>query len=463
MKKIFLIHNPRTGGTFVLKNLRKLCPHSYKEFNPWGILNRDYNEEELLEVLDEEPENDEQVVVVQNHLPFVSEKAFKKAKEKGWFTVMFVRRPLDQLMSYYHRFDFKDTTPLDQFVLDIATKKRIFPGVNQLPSFHKEVDFVGICKNGSNDFDILFKKIFGFKSAYDIPANTSTNSGYKKERDDGKISDQSHNRLVALEEFRDCIDMYNYHVMPNATGSRAWLMHSQWPDWKSIDKTIHPDDAMYAWFKKYNEKDGFIKYATPARSAVDIIGRHISSKDKKILDYGCGHGRVTRFLPVCFPNKNTFVYDPAPTCEEFCCEQFGAQRFNKDIKDLDLVWSGSVLTHLDKHHWEKYFQVIYDSLRIGGKLITTFHGNKGINKFLKEKWFSAEFSEEQLNKAYRELDETGFCYLPYDEVYDKEWTWGLTIARSNFVLNEISKFRFQIIEVLNEGYANQTVFVLQKF
>jgi trans-aconitate methyltransferase len=74
----------------------------------------------------------------------------------------------------------------------------------------------------------------------------------------------------------------------------------------------------------------------------------------KILDFGCGAGRVTRWLCAAFPEAEISVTDLRETDLEFCAKNFRVTPWlsGTEIDALqapdryDLIWVGSVLTHL---------------------------------------------------------------------------------------------------------------------
>ena len=82
----------------------------------------------------------------------------------------------------------------------------------------------------------------------------------------------------------------------------------------------------------------------------------------RILDLPCGHGRVLRFLRREWPGAEIVACDIDPDGAEFCCESFGATSIyaaeNPQETPLrgrfDVIWSGSLLTHLDKTRWPSF-------------------------------------------------------------------------------------------------------------
>jgi hypothetical protein len=69
---------------------------------------------------------------------------------------------------------------------------------------------------------------------------------------------------------------------------------------------------------------------------------------RDILDFGCGHGRVTRWFVAAFPKAQIHITDYQKTAVEFCVANFGCRATDNEIPAarFDLVWLGSVFTHL---------------------------------------------------------------------------------------------------------------------
>ena len=60
-----------------------------------------------------------------------------------------------------------------------------------------------------------------------------------------------------------------------------------------------------------------------------------------------------------------------------------ARIHTSDIKHIqfDLIWVGSLLTHLDNDHWSAFLKVFSTALRDRGLLIFTTHGRHTYNLF----------------------------------------------------------------------------------
>lgn len=92
---------------------------------------------------------------------------------------------------------------------------------------------------------------------------------------------------------------------------------------------------------------------------------------KKILDFGCGYGRVSRFLKVKFPKAELMVSDPKKSAMNFQIETL--KTISDDHSPMDLIFAGSVFTHLPKKLFQKTLHQLMTRLIEGGGLILTLH------------------------------------------------------------------------------------------
>jgi SAM-dependent methyltransferase len=143
---------------------------------------------------------------------------------------------------------------------------------------------------------------------------------------------------------------------------------------------VSPNDAM---FNLWPHLDDYLKNG---RSALDCVLRGLESARAEhpatILDFACGHGRVTRHLAAAFPEAELTACDIDEDGVEFCVRTFGARGVvsSSDPRSIDLgglfdlIWSGSLFTHLDVPKWREFFALLRSVLTRGGVVVFTTHG-----------------------------------------------------------------------------------------
>jgi SAM-dependent methyltransferase len=103
-----------------------------------------------------------------------------------------------------------------------------------------------------------------------------------------------------------------------------------------------------------------------------------------ILDLPCGHGRALRHLQHAFPGAKLTACDINLSGTEFCARTFGAKpveghEFPGEIAlegNYDLIWVGSLLTHLSEKTCMDFLDVFRGNLCRNGLLVCTIHGRK---------------------------------------------------------------------------------------
>ena len=142
---------------------------------------------------------------------------------------------------------------------------------------------------------------------------------------------------------------------------------------------ISPRDGMFA-------PDGYFHYVAVGRSALCCITSSLAAAEKsdieRILDFGCGHGRVLRVLRQAFPAARITASDMDREGVDFCARTFGAipvysRTDPAEVKfeePFDLIWVGSVFTHIDQSAWAGFLKVLASSLTSDGVLVLTTQG-----------------------------------------------------------------------------------------
>ena len=143
---------------------------------------------------------------------------------------------------------------------------------------------------------------------------------------------------------------------------------------------------------KIDERDGMYRgnlahYLNVGLSAIDAIDHALSKKNAakevvSVLDLPCGYGRVTRTLRCRFPSAQFTVCDLEKDAVDFCAGAFNARGVYStkefDALDLeerfDLIWVGSLITHLDKNAISNFFRFVRRHLSNVGVAVVSSHG-----------------------------------------------------------------------------------------
>jgi SAM-dependent methyltransferase len=191
-------------------------------------------------------------------------------------------------------------------------------------------------------------------------------------------------------------------------------------DWlEKVSLKVHPKDRMY-------ETSAARHYLSVGLSAGRCIDEALGHSRKNravrsILDFPCGYGRVLRFLKVRFPNAEIVACEIDPMALEFCKRVFYLKTVMSDKKfskvslpgQFDLIWSGSLVTHLDENRTSELLRFFYEHLAPGGLCLFTAHGRTSL-EWIQDKVQAYGLSASAQQKLLSEFHERGYGYADYE-------------------------------------------------
>jgi SAM-dependent methyltransferase len=181
-----------------------------------------------------------------------------------------------------------------------------------------------------------------------------------------------------------------------------------------VSRVISPNDLMYT--------SGRISYFDFGRSGLSAVRAAIASVGNppiaSILDLPSGHGRVLRYFAAAFPDANLAACDLDQDGVNFCATAFNARPVYSVVRPqdveladrFDVIWVGSLLTHLDAPLWDEFLEWFADHLTPTGVLVVTFHGAYYRDLLSEEK---RSFYIPSGLELVRDYDEQGFSYQEY--------------------------------------------------
>jgi SAM-dependent methyltransferase len=145
-----------------------------------------------------------------------------------------------------------------------------------------------------------------------------------------------------------------------------------------LNLDLAPDDGMYAGNDHH--------YLSCGASALAVILSSLrlagTQSPTSILDFGAGAGRVTRWLRAAFPDASIDVCDLRMSDIEFCARAFEANCWISGIdiaslkapRTYDLIWLGSVATHLSAGKTRELIEKMISWCSPDGLVVMSFHG-----------------------------------------------------------------------------------------
>ncbi|MFK7940777.1 MAG: trans-aconitate 2-methyltransferase [Roseovarius sp.] len=232
-----------------------------------------------------------------------------------------------------------------------------------------------------------------------------------------------------------------------------------------IDK-IHPDDTMY-----HGNLEAYFKTSTSALNAIERALAGALNPDAKInsiLDFGCGYGRVLRAIKNRWPEADLTVCDLIKPAVDFCAETFNATPIYGDENltetghedRFDLIWVGSVFTHLPQAAWPHMLAYLARHLRLDGTLVFTTHGRTSQWVFENHSLTKSHITQEDFTKSKEDMAATGFAFLPYstgmiNHISNKtgaqvtEGLYGVSFSTPEWVMGQVA----QVPELTVQGYS----------
>jgi len=235
-----------------------------------------------------------------------------------------------------------------------------------------------------------------------------------------------------------------------------------YPNMKSFFPVMPPDTVQDSWTGSHGVallRQSLLFIKTLTAGYMEITGKQLQTA--KVLDYGCGWGRLIRLLYKFVPYENIYGVDPWQKSIDLC-RQYGV-RANLMVSDyvprilpfdekFDLIFAFSVFTHLSEKTANTVLQTLRNYCSNDGLLAITIRP--------KEYWAfhqKGEFKE----RMFEMHDETGFAFIPhYREPIDGDITYGDASISLDYLKENFPQWKF-VKEVTNPGDLYQKIVFLQ--
>jgi SAM-dependent methyltransferase len=213
------------------------------------------------------------------------------------------------------------------------------------------------------------------------------------------------------------------------------------------------------------------EYFAIGERALDLVIFAARMCDKphfpEILDLPCGHGRVLRWLRAHYDYARITACDLDREATDFCSAQFGAQAVysETDLKALpfdaqfDLVWCGSLLTHLGPQAWTDALECLIRWTRECGVIVFSTQGRFLATQLARG---DAPFADNvNIPALLGAFATNGFAFEPYLE--DASGQYGLTLCSPEFIGRTLQRYPNVILRgYLEQAWGVQDVVILYK-
>lgn len=233
----------------------------------------------------------------------------------------------------------------------------------------------------------------------------------------------------------------------------------------AVDRTLAPRDGMVSAGLEE-------QYFDLGRRALELI--HFSSVlcDKphypNILDLPCGYGRVLRYLRAHYGYANITACDLDREGVDFCAQQFGATPVysRPDLSELnfdaqfDLIWVGSLVTHLDERRWLATLDCLVKWTKECGVIVFSTQGRTVTSLLARGQRNVAENIDKPA--LLDEFARRGFAYQRYFEA-TPEADYGFAATSPEWLMRQLQRYPDIILRAyLEEVWGMQDILILYK-
>ena len=200
----------------------------------------------------------------------------------------------------------------------------------------------------------------------------------------------------------------------------------------------------------------------------------------KILDFGCGWGRITRILLKDFDPENIYGVDVDPQIISICKDTIDDINFFPcnaspplDFADntFDIIYAYSVFSHLSEDYALQWIREFSRILKPGGILLATTQSGRFLDfcqsvrdKHLSGGWYdSLKTSFVDIDRCRKDYENGAFLFSPTGggEYRDKTF-YGESIIPEKYIRKTYSKFLEPVDFVDDERILPQALFILLK-
>lgn len=212
-------------------------------------------------------------------------------------------------------------------------------------------------------------------------------------------------------------------------------------------------------------------YFTIGRRAVDLMlfALRLCGRQSyhEVLDLPCGHGRVMRWLQARFPHAHLTGCDLNRDGVDFCRDQFGAVSMYSQTdlaalpfdRQFDLVWCGSLLTHLPINAAVAALEALIKWTIEDGIIVFSTQGRYLASVLARGE---GDFADNTDTVALLEnFHRDGVAYQPYYD--DLAGSYGLTLMAPEWLTGVLQRHPEVILRAyLEQAWGVQDVVILYK-
>jgi len=187
------------------------------------------------------------------------------------------------------------------------------------------------------------------------------------------------------------------------------------------DVVLPPDYLMYESFQ-LNYKKYYLDSIETAEWLVGHFKRHIDLENARVLDWGCGPGRVVRHMQKAIGSESSFYgTDYNKNSIEWCSKYLKDVEFNLNSLEAKLpyetgffnvIYGISIFTHLSEQMHHDWYKELVRVLKPNGILFLTTQGDNFLSKMTEEEITAYEKDELVVRGKVKEGHRTYSAFHP---------------------------------------------------
>jgi ubiquinone/menaquinone biosynthesis C-methylase UbiE len=195
---------------------------------------------------------------------------------------------------------------------------------------------------------------------------------------------------------------------------------------------LPPDYLIYESFQ-LNYKKYYADSEESARWLTDILKKHVQLKDIRILDWGCGPGRIIRHLGK-FTGDGCELHgtDYNAKTISWCSQNLQGIQFNTNQLEaglpypdnyFDVIYGISIFTHLSKKMHIEWYNELLRVLKSGGVILLTTQGSNFKAKLTHHEKINFDNGELVVRGNVREGHRTYSAFHPVkfmEKIFEKD-------------------------------------------
>ena len=217
-----------------------------------------------------------------------------------------------------------------------------------------------------------------------------------------------------------------------------------------INRNLNPNDKELLDRSDEQIRHYYSVGADATRVIINALLANSRQPPQSILDFPSGSGRVTRHLRAFFPEARIVASDLYDDHLDFCRDAFKVNcllsRVNVSEIDFgekfDLIFCGSLLTHLPEASFSDTINLLGRSLSDSGIAVITLQGR--FSDHLQATRSNFYLPDQDYEVAAESVRRTGFGYVDYPHnvlkgLFDKEEGYGIALVRPHWVLRLLER------------------------